>query len=67
MSTREDVIQAFLDAQGWGGAERRILAADASFRRYLRLQRDGARAVLMDAPPPEDAGETGDAPADNGE
>ena len=54
MSTREDVIQAFLDAQGWGGAERSLLAADASFRRYLRLQRDGERAVLMDAPPPED-------------
>ncbi len=54
MSARDDVIQAFLEAQGWGGAERRILAADASFRRYLRLQRDGERAVLMDAPPPED-------------
>ncbi len=54
MSTREDVIQVFLDAQGWGGAERRILAADASFRRYLRLQRGDERAVLMDAPPPED-------------
>ena len=54
MSARDDVIQAFLEAQGWGAAERRILAADASFRRYLRLQRAGKRAVLMDAPPPED-------------
>ncbi len=54
MSARDDVIQAFLEAQGWGAAERRILAADASFRRYLRLQRAGERAVLMDAPPPED-------------
>ncbi|MDJ0946956.1 MAG: phosphotransferase [Kiloniellales bacterium] len=54
MSAREDVIQAFLDAQGWGGAARRVLAADASFRRYLRLERDGEQAVLMDAPPPED-------------
>ncbi len=54
MSARDDVIQAFLEAQGWGAAERRILAADASFRRYLRLRRDGEQAVLMDAPPPED-------------
>ncbi len=54
MSARNEVIQAFLDAQGWGDAERRILAADASFRRYLRLRRDGEQAVLMDAPPPED-------------
>ena len=45
---------AFLDAAGWGGATRRPLAGDASFRRYERLERGAARAVLMDAPPPED-------------
>src|SRR5690606_23666403 len=35
-------------------AERRVLAADASFRRYDRLARDGERAVLVDAPPPQE-------------
>jgi aminoglycoside/choline kinase family phosphotransferase len=42
-----------LDTAGWGEADRRLLAGDASFRRYDRLEKaDGARAVLMDAPPP---------------
>ncbi|GAB5468584.1 MAG: hypothetical protein Kilf2KO_16140 [Rhodospirillales bacterium] len=41
----------FLNAQGWGGAERRLLAADASFRHYDRLRDAGRGAVLMDAPP----------------
>jgi aminoglycoside/choline kinase family phosphotransferase len=35
-------------------AERRRLADDASFRRYDRLQRNGERAVLMNAPPPRE-------------
>jgi len=47
----------FLAAHGWGGCEIRPLAGDASFRRYFRLVGEGARAVLMDAPPPhEDPG-----------
>ena len=33
-------------------ADRKLLAGDASFRRYDRLNRDGESAVLMDAPPP---------------
>lgn len=50
---REQMINAFLTAQGWGKADRRLLAGDASFRRYDRLvTADGQRAVLMDAPPP---------------
>ncbi len=52
MVEREVQIKKFLAEAGWGGAERRRLAADASFRRYDRLTRDGATAVLMDAPPP---------------
>lgn len=45
---------AFLKANGWGGAEIAPLAGDASFRRYFRV-RDGARrAVLMDAPAPNE-------------
>ena len=44
----------FLAAHGWGGAEIRPLAGDASFRRYFRVQRGETRAVLMDAPPPHE-------------
>jgi aminoglycoside/choline kinase family phosphotransferase len=41
----------FLAAHGWEGAEILPLAGDASFRRYFRVVRGGATAVLMDAPP----------------
>lgn len=51
MADRDTQIAAFLAAHGWGDAERRILADDASFRRYERLRRGGETAVLMDAPP----------------
>jgi hypothetical protein len=51
---REARIARFLAVHGWAGAERRRLAGDASFRRYDRLERDGRRAVLMDAPPPQE-------------
>jgi hypothetical protein len=45
----------FLAACGWHGAEIRPLAGDASFRRYFRIHgANGARAVLMDAPPPHE-------------
>lgn len=45
----------FLSAAGWGDAQATPLAGDASDRRYLRLKRgDGARAVLMIAPPSPD-------------
>ncbi|UAK26494.1 aminoglycoside phosphotransferase family protein [Sphingomonas nostoxanthinifaciens] len=42
---------AFLDRAGWDGAAILPLAGDASFRRYFRVVRGDARAVLMDAPP----------------
>jgi aminoglycoside/choline kinase family phosphotransferase len=48
---RFSVISGFLAASGWGGAEVRPLAGDASFRRYYRVRRGAAGAVLMDAPP----------------
>jgi aminoglycoside/choline kinase family phosphotransferase len=41
----------FLQAVGWGAAEVRPLAGDASFRRYFRVVQPARRAVLMDAPP----------------
>lgn len=52
MPERDRLIEGFLATHGWAGTERRLLAADASFRRYERLTRDGASIVLMDAPPP---------------
>jgi aminoglycoside/choline kinase family phosphotransferase len=51
---RETARRAFLAAQGWADAAPRPLAADASFRRYYRLVADERRAVLMDAPPPQE-------------
>ncbi len=47
----ENRIAEFAARHGWAGAEIAPLAADASFRRYLRLRRSGASAVVMDAPP----------------
>ena len=46
-----DGHRRFLDDAGWGGAEVRPLAGDASFRRYFRVIDRGRQAVLMDAPP----------------
>lgn len=45
---------AFLHAAGWGGAEIRPLAGDASFRRYFRVVEPQRSAILMDAPPPHE-------------
>lgn len=55
MTTRPDrgpEMDAFLAHIGWAGARRSVLAADASFRRYERVEHEGRIAVLMDAPPP---------------
>ncbi|MEL7488345.1 MAG: aminoglycoside phosphotransferase, partial [Pseudomonadota bacterium] len=41
----------FLKNAGWADAAAAPLAGDASTRSYERLQRDGVRAVLMNAPP----------------
>ncbi len=50
-------VEEFLAGAGWGGAQIEPLPGDASFRRYFRIRRDGASAMLMDAPPPhEDPG-----------
>jgi len=50
---RDDRIAQFLACNGYAAADAEPLAQDASFRRYLRLTGE-RRAVLMDAPPPED-------------
>ncbi len=54
MAERGTAIAGFLERAGWGDAMRRPLAADASFRRYERLAGPRGRAVLMDAPPPQE-------------
>ncbi|HEY2110839.1 MAG TPA: phosphotransferase [Dongiaceae bacterium] len=52
-AARAGEIASFLAGAGLDGACRRPLAGDASFRRYERLARGAATAILMDAPPPE--------------
>lgn len=50
-------MDAFLARTGRGSATRRMLAGDASFRRYERVDHENRIMVLMDAPPPwEDVG-----------
>jgi N-acetylmuramate 1-kinase len=49
---RTAAMADFLASEGWGGVVPRMLAGDASFRRYYRLADDARRVVLMDAPPP---------------
>lgn len=44
----------FLARHGWAEAEILPLAGDASFRRYFRILAGARRAVLMDAPPPQE-------------
>ena len=51
MTDRAAEKTAFLATAGWGAAQRRHLAGDASARSYERLSRAGQPAVLMDAPP----------------
>ena len=50
LKSRDDLISDFVARAGWGDADIGPLAGDASNRRYLRLERDGEHAVLMDAP-----------------
>ena len=45
------MLEEFLAAAGWSGARREPLAGDASRRRYERISRTGASAILMIAPP----------------
>lgn len=51
MNDRRALSQAFLESIGWGQADRRFLAGDASDRSYDRLTQGQQTAVLMDAPP----------------
>lgn len=51
---RSQAREQYLRQQGWGDAQVVPLAADASFRRYFRLNRTGQQCMLMDAPPPQE-------------
>jgi len=54
---RDKLRRAFLAKHQLQDAQILPLCPDASFRRYLRLRRNGDTAMLMDAPPPaENAG-----------
>ncbi len=48
---RSEALARLLEETGFAGATRTPLAADASTRRYERLQLGDRRAMLMDAPP----------------
>ncbi len=54
MAERIQAIADFLGAAGWAAVQPAMLAGDASFRRYYRLIDGERRAVLMDAPPPQE-------------
>jgi hypothetical protein len=51
---RRHAVAAFLNKAGWADVPVRLLAGDASFRKYYRLSAGARRAVLMDAPPPQE-------------
>ena len=56
MSDRAAQRRDFVVRAGWGDADERLLAGDASFRKYFRLTRSNGTApltvVVMDAPAP---------------
>ena len=54
ISDRDRLRAEFVRRAGWGDAGERLLAGDASFRKYFRLSRPRASAVVMDAPPPQE-------------
>jgi len=54
LNDRDSVIRAFAEAAGWGAAQIAPIPGDASFRRYFRVIEADRRAILMDAPPPEE-------------
>lgn len=53
-SPRRQAMADFLAGCGWTDAAPEPLAGDASFRRYYRLRGKDRRAIVMDAPPPQE-------------
>jgi aminoglycoside/choline kinase family phosphotransferase len=54
LSPRARLRADFVRNTGWGDAGERLLAGDASFRKYFRLTRPRGSAVVMDAPAPQE-------------
>ncbi|MEL7189781.1 MAG: phosphotransferase [Pseudomonadota bacterium] len=55
MNDLPEGMTPFLDQAGWADAGIDPIPGDASFRRYFRLAKpDGAKAMLMHAPPPHE-------------
>ncbi len=54
MIERDSLIEKFLAAHGWQGAQRTPQDGDASFRCYERLAQGGRKAMLMDAMGPDE-------------
>ncbi len=52
--SRQRAMKAFLARGGWHALAPAPLSGDASFRRYYRIQSDRHRAIVMDAPPPQE-------------
>ena len=48
--SRAKALEDFLTATGWQNAEHNPLRSDASSRSYTRILKNGAPAILMDAP-----------------
>ena len=47
-------LQPLVDSHGLDAASLAPASADASFRRYLRVQGTGGSRIIMDAPPPQE-------------
>ena len=54
ISERDRLRADFIRTTGWSDAGERLLAGDASFRKYFRLTRAAGTAVVMDAPAPQE-------------
>ncbi len=52
MSEYPQGMMEFLNSCGWSGCAIDAIPGDASFRRYFRLRKPDAKAMLMYAPPP---------------
>lgn len=52
--SREELLTVFLKNAGWHDAKKNLLAHDASFRWYDRLERENETCVLMNAPIPQE-------------
>ena len=50
MPDRAQMRADFVALSGWRDAQERLLAGDASFRKYFRLTRASSTAVVMDSP-----------------